>query len=546
MVDQAKTYEEQAKELGIGDEGSAQAQAATTTPTPAPANVPAPLAKYDPSAVDALYKSGKITDSQYKAMGGNLTTPSADTNTPLTPAGNQAVDATLQSEIDARKGAAPAATAAAPGGVPGATLVSPGTKAAANPYKKWAADLEGNRQTQEGALNEQYNSVQRQQELMTAGMEKADELSKKREIDDTLAASQLRSSQRKAIADANERAIVREREAANIRAEEENPPNWFKEKGTAGSILAAIAMAGGAFAAAMPHSGNNQNQALGIINQAIERNTAAHDKKIQGMWKQLNLRGDEDTKKYAQDQFVLNQQREQRITDYHHASALIDAQMARTNNQSAIEGMQGLKTGIAAQIAALNKDGADQRLQVDLYQQKLNAAAAASNPFSDQKMIQGYHDYATKRELEGGAVKPFAEWAASVRGGGGIASGNATTGAKGDNAVNLDKGFEELDKIASKGFANEGLGNKLKDAVTPGGTTEGDTVRQTVDMMAGMIKSNESRVDLDTAKKIVQESYGPKSGLSEAQNKQRLDAFKTYIRGLVATKGKNINDNRTD
>jgi hypothetical protein len=269
----------------------------------------------------------------------------------------------------------------------------------------WATGHQNVREAEQGVLAEQGKSVERQRGILQSGMDEADKMRKQAQIDDVISGASVESLRLKSQHDAAARQEEIDKRAAAIRQEEQNPPNWFKERGTAGSILAAISMAAGAFAAAMPHTNNNTNQAADIINKSIDREAHAHEKKIDGMWKDLNFKAGESEKQYVHDQYFINQERQTKLEKYSHAMAMVDSQIQSTNNQSAIEGLTGLKTQLGLQVQKLNEEGVDQRLQVALYKQKQAQAGAAANPYSGQNATKAYLEY-VKHTMEQNSSHP--------------------------------------------------------------------------------------------------------------------------------------------
>ena len=167
-----------------------------------------------------------------------------------------------------------------------------------------------------------------------------------------------------------------------------DPQHWFKEKGTAGSILAAISIAGGAFAAAMPHTANHENVASGIIDKAIDRDTDAQKSDIENKWKELNFQGAEAQRKYVQGQFFLHQMDVKKVEAYDNAIAMASSQLQHTNNEVAAQGLQQTITQLGDKRAGLLGKISDQKLNVYMTEQAQNNAADAANPWSPKNIMK--------------------------------------------------------------------------------------------------------------------------------------------------------------
>lgn len=178
---------------------------------------------------------------------------------------------------------AEAAPAAPPAWDPTATAPRTGTGARANPYDALSARYRsgGQPQAQTAQDNSYFDTIaaqgQRVQDARDAGNANANAMAERNN-----AQMQLRDQQQ------NDMLMERQRQldeqvdqVANLRID---PNNWFASRGTVGSIGAAIAVGLGAAAQSL-QGGNGPNNALNIINAAIERDMQAQTENMrnQGM-----------------------------------------------------------------------------------------------------------------------------------------------------------------------------------------------------------------------------------------------------------------------
>lgn len=274
------------------------------------------------------------------------------------------------------------------------------------------------------ALDAQESSIQQQMDILKSGQETADKMRQTNELEQQLKQLEIDRTQRHMKQDADERDRQLEQQYQDVRNQKVDPNHWFKKNGTAGNILAAIAIGAGAFAAAMPHTTNHENQALGIINDAVNRDVDAQRGEIEQKWKDLNWKGDKNDKAYVRDQFTLNKMNEAKLQTLSHANALIDERLRSTNNSSAIAGMQGLKTQVQLERSKVIDDMAQHRLQVALKERAQAAAAAGANPYSNQNMMKEYNIYYKKTTEDGKPAMPYDEWAKGKQGAGAAGKGN--------------------------------------------------------------------------------------------------------------------------
>lgn len=264
--------------------------------------------------------------------------------------------------------------------------------------RQFLADEDRIREERSRILAGQEESVRKQQDILRTGEGLATDMLKQAGIDDAIHEAELNQLQSKALHDANTRDIEIQRQAELLRKEKVDPKHWYKETGTAGSILAAIAIGAGAFAAAMPHTGSHENHALSIINKAIDRDIAAQQDDLDRKWKDLNWQGQESDKQFVRDNWMVNQKNELKRTAYSNALAMVAQVRTSTNNQVAAQQLDGLATELAQKREDLKEESAKQRFSVSVLERQQQAAAAAANPFSAINTQKAYMLYRQKAE----------------------------------------------------------------------------------------------------------------------------------------------------
>ncbi len=320
---------------------------------------------------------------------------------------------------------------AVPGAIPrlaGGSGGGGGTPAISPERENQAAHAASNERA-EGVLSSQQKTVDEQQHLMKIGEEAAADRSTYREATLQLDQTKYNLDKYQADSQAKERSRLLDQEANEVRSLKVDPAHWFKERGTAGSILAAISMAAGAFAAAMPHTNSKENFAMKIIDSSIARDIDAQKDNIANKWKALNYQGDKNEKEYVHAQFEMTQKRDMMYKAYDHAGSMITEARNRTNNQVAILNLDKTRNELEIKKEDYRLQTADQMLQVKQRERAAAAAAAANAP--DVKLGKDYDAY-LKKVAEENASHPDktskamsrAEYVAyRTDGGGGGASG---------------------------------------------------------------------------------------------------------------------------
>lgn len=308
---------------------------------------------------------------------------------------------------------------AVPGAKPSTPKVTP-----KSPERIELETDEGIRKEKAQNLTSQQDTLARQRELLQVGEQAAQAAQAKANSDYDI--KQIENEQLGQVVDQQMKArqAAQDQEAAQVRAAKVDPRHWFKEKGTAGSILAAISMAAGAFAAAMPHTGSHENFALNIINKAVDQDIDAQKEDIANKWKSLNYKGDENQKAYVRDQYMMNQKRELAIKGYDHALALVGQQRATTNNDVAALDLDKLSQGIQDKKLDLQMEQAAHAKTVAVGERARAAAAGVSNPNSAANLEKAYNLYVTdamkeqQKNPKAGAILSKEDWFKTRQGSG--------------------------------------------------------------------------------------------------------------------------------
>lgn len=358
--------------------------------------------------------------------------------------------------------------------VPGAVPVGGGAgggAASLSPERARLASDDQSRRDEAELLNSEALINQRNQELLSKGEESAQSAIAKRETQraaDDASLAQMRAEMQR---HAEERTKALELQAAETRAAKVDPNHWFKEVGVAGSILAALSIAAGAYAAAMPHSGSHENTAMKIIDGAIQRDVSAQEQNIANKWKSLNFQGDQNEKEYMKGQYMINAKRDATLMAYDHASALVSETRNATNNQVAISNLDKTLLALSEKKIGLTKEGAAQRESVAIKERASAAAGAAANPFSDTNMIKAYVKM-TETAKPGEPVPSFEAWRATRMGGGtdGV-GGSPESKHLADKLAPIASAQQEL-QTAAKDYAQggalegtSGLGQTVREAL---------------------------------------------------------------------------------
>jgi hypothetical protein len=173
--------------------------------------------------------------------------------------------------------------------------------------------------------------------------------------------------------------------AAKVRQMHVDPAKWYKDKGTAGTIAAALAQAAGAFAAGMPH-GTGKNTAMDIIQGAIDKDVDAQKGDIDNQWKAHEDMVADDQREYAKGMHKVAQQGQRRIVAYDHAQAQIGQLRAGMTDQAGIAALDHTN-GELERTKNLEKDKqADLGLSVAQKEAAQQAAAANGANIEEKKL----------------------------------------------------------------------------------------------------------------------------------------------------------------
>lgn len=348
------------------------------------------------------------------------------------------------------------------------------------------------RDTKKGLLDQETGINTQNKYLAQVGLEAANKAVSVRDANFQLDNMKEDLSKYQANQATQERKRLLEQEAEEVRTAKVDPNHWFKDRGTAGSILAAISMAAGAFAAAMPHAGSNQNFALNIINDSISRDVEAQKENIALKWKHLNYQGEQDEKEYVRSNYFINKMNEAKYKDFDHAGYLINEMKQNTNDQITIQNLDKLQLGIQGKKADLDKEGNDQMINVLKYER----SQRGTDPNSAANLEKDWHKYVTEAQIEQ-AKNPKApgpiskeEWFKIHRSGG---SSNGASGpkldAKEQDAVNS---VDEFTKAADR--AQEIL-RDTSYANSPKGRAELDQLQRNLTLAYPKTQTGSTRIN---------------------------------------------------
>jgi hypothetical protein len=427
-------------------------------------------------------------------------------------------------------------------GVPGATPVSAappglpiapptmggGAPAGPSIEKQGQLDTQGSMDRQAGLLQGQQQTMSEQQAALRVGQLQSDNALQKANIDYLASGHELEKIHRDNIYGQRQRDRELDQQAAELRATDVDPQHWFKQKGTAGSILAAISMAGGAFAAAMPHSGSNKNQAADIINGAIERDIASQKENIQKKATLLKFQGDQNERKFVQDNYIENHMRETQRQEYGHALTMIDQIQKSTSNQIASKQFDILKNDIGLKMEDLTQKGIQQRVAVDVADRNKAITAQNANPLNSTNMTKSYMKYVEENEKANGGkkaedrtpTKSFADWSAPFFNKTASTTGQAAS-LEGQNMISIVDGIEKI--MSNPAYAN-----------TPKGRAELDELRRQGELAYPKLNTGSTRIN-DKELEMAKQTFSGSGGLIRSDlfgtNKATLEMLRKKAMG---------------
>ena len=325
-------------------------------------------------------------------------------------------------------------------------------------------------------LDAQAQALQGTQDYIHRREDQAYDMGKKAEIDRFSAGITERTLWQKAQYYAHQKQIADEKELQLLRQEKPDPNHWFKEKGTAGSILAAISIGAGAFAAAMPHTNNNQNQAMKIIGDAIDRDVDAQKDDMEKRWKLLNISVESHDKEYVHQMWQHNQRLEAINADYDHAMGLVSQYRLQTSNEIQGKQLDNILAGLSQKKLDNQQKIAELRYQVGL-KDEAAARAAQAGALTMDKLRKDYAEYqkdvlgknAGKKPGDASEIMPFDAYV-RLRAGSGSPAGPGTANS-GPNAQaakaaaqDMVKNIDEAQSIMNNpGYANSPEGRARLD-----------------------------------------------------------------------------------
>lgn len=505
--------------IPMGNEADAQAIAQSQQPlppTPAPTVQPTLQPAQESQAyVDQEVREGRMTQEQANA---------AKANGEIIQPERQAISFEYPQLPSTRR------TTLAPssvGGVPGAQL---------SPERQWLKDSGEVAKDVQGTIQGQESSVQKQQDILAEGIQSAAGLHSINEMNDSANALSIKLARQHFESDQEEQSRQREAEWQEQRARKIDPSHWFKNAGVGGSILAALSMAGGAFAAAMPHTNTKENAALGIINHAIDRDIDAQKEDINQGWKSLDWKGKEDDRNYVRGMYTIQQQELAKQRDYSHGIALADRQIQGANSRSEIEGLQQVKAGLQMNLDKSKQGEVDRKLSVMVKERAAASAASAANPFSAQNEQKAYMEYRKDAEKANSEhpdkpveILSLHAWRPGYEGQG-RAAGKGGSAAQNDA---FDAGVNEIGtagKNAATATAGDWILSNLPAFMAPGSNMAMDHMNQYNEgMLPAATRLLGDRVPPESIAKQVK-AFEISSAYPEEVNNERIAAFQNFLR----------------
>jgi hypothetical protein len=340
-----------------------------------------------------------------------------------------------------------------------------------------------------------------------------------------------------ALKTANDRDAASQKKAELIRAMKIDPTHWYKEKGTAGSILAAISIGLGAFGAAMPHTANHENYALDIITKAIDRDVDAQKEDIANKRDDVKTEMSQNDKKYVREHGIIADQRAAQKEGYYNARAMLVDNLSNleTGSTAYVNGQQ-LLSGIDDKIAKLGIDDKRHALQVALQIRSEQQSAALKNTVSPKEINERAAKIYDNEKLQPPTGMDRTEWAAKEAreqlthergvGYGGKGADPATVKSTAESAGKLasfDSAISDIQGLIDTRDKNGGGTLSAPNTATMGGRALG--VRMSLDhALAGRV----SDTTLGALKQLIPEDpngYSP-LGTTDAQLKQALKYVK--------------------
>lgn len=397
------------------------------------------------------------------------------------------------------------------------------------------------------SLNADANTAKTQQEQLQLGLDTAAKEKTIREANFGLDKMSLDLARYQSDQDSKERSRVQDQTYQEQRQKKVDPQHWFKERGTVGTILAAISVGAGAFAAGMPHNGSKQNFALDIIDKAIGRDIDAQKDNIEEGWKSLNYQGHENEKAYTRNQFALQQKTDLMYKDYDHAGAMIADTIASSKDQAAITGLTGVYESIMRKKEDLVKDTADRMYQTRVFER--NQAAAGGSPLSAANLEKEFGKY-VQGALTTQAANPKApgplsreDWfKARIHGG---SAGGAGGGKEAPEEVSFNKGVagvKAAGELASKTTSGDWFLSHLPSIIAPDSNMAQDNSdKYNEGMLSASLRLLGDRVPPESIKEQTK-AFQIHPGMADAVKKNRIEGYANFLRtnraiGLGAKKG---------
>lgn len=389
-------------------------------------------------------------------------------------------------------------------------------------------------------IDKNKESVNKEQAIRELGASTARDLTNKANIDFYVNQSDLQTLQRQTLDHAQRQSSELQSEAEALRQEKIDPRHWFKERGTAGSILAAIAMGAGAFAAAMPHTNSKENFALGIINDSISRDVDAQKSNLEQKWKALNFKGTAQDKEFVRNQWMIDQKSNMMYKAYDHAMNMVSQARLNTQDQVAASNLDKMLNGLEQQKLELKDDKAKRMYGVAAQEAARAAAAAARENISPRERLKMIDDMVKLGYSEKDAASAVDYRISGGRMGGSPAVPSKLSGGSGgkEEAIIEDIGLRGAKITGGYGSAIAGALGPIGQNIAPDAAREDqDRLSYNESVLPGFIRAAGERVDHNTLKEMAKR-YEINPGDSPQIRQQKVRGAQEFIKGTLGLRNK--------
>lgn len=317
------------------------------------------------------------------------------------------------------------------------------------------------------------------------------------------------------------------------KATEVDPQHWFKQRGIAGTIGAAIAVGLGALGVGMSSmygKGTTQNYALQMISKSIDDDVESQSKNIEQKWKGITAKMDVANKEFVVDQAVRAEKERLRASAWMRVGQQVDSVQKSTDSELVGANADKLKAGIDLQIADSQDKYGKQIYDVKSLQrsQAQAAAAAAAGPYKRyQEYVQQSLTARNEASKAGNdpnsiSIMPYSQFARTMGGMGDVSAGPTGSKLTYDGIEQVPKHDRERAVIGDDGKVHMALNERSAKDYQEYSSVKG-TVQQQISVMKNAVKNGDPAryeaargILLETMPKMLGYNRGP----SQAQVKE--------------------------